>query len=296
MQITSLAAALAGAMLAGALLSPASVQAPFATGAHLFTYTDRGPLGTYEIEVPAVAGTACAAKRCPLVIAMTGLTRNAFQTRDNWLTLAEAKGLLVVSPFLDSTRFPTRLYQQGGMVGEPDRSKWIYNIIERLYDHLVAAGRAEPDGYILFGHSAGAQFVHRMVLAMPDARYRIAIAANAGFYTLPTGAEEAGGHPMPFSLEGTPITEAERAKALQRPLLLMLGDQDNDPNHHQLNNSDGAKAQGPHRLARGNFFFAAAEAEANRLGVPFGWRKIVVPGVGHDNTRMAEAAARALFP
>lgn len=279
-----------------ALIAPAlAQQARFPTGAHQFDYTDKGPRGTVTIDVPTVAGSACATKPCPLVIAMHGVTRNAVQTRDNWLTIAEEKGLIVVAPHLDRERFPTRLYQQGGVVGEPDRAKWLYHTIERLYDHLVAEGRAEKGGYVLFGHSAGAQFVHRMVLALPEARYKIAITANAGFYTLPTGAAAAGGYPMPYSLEGTPITEAERAKALQRPMLLMLGDQDNDPNHYQLNNSDGAKAQGPHRFARGQFFFAAAEAEAKRLGVPFGWKKIIVPGVDHDNTRMARAAAEAIW-
>jgi poly(3-hydroxybutyrate) depolymerase len=234
-------------------------------------------------------------KACPLVIAMHGLTRNAIQTRDNWLTLAEQHGLMVVAPYLDRKRFPTRLYQQGGVVGEPDRAKWLYQTIERLYDHLVMQKRAEAGGYVLFGHSAGAQFVHRMVLAMPQARYRLAIAGNAGFYTLPTGKAEAGGFEFPFSLDGTPISEADRKAALQRPMILMLGDQDIDPNHYQLNNSEGAKAQGPHRFARGQFFFAAAEAEAKRLGVPLGWKKVVVPGVDHDNTRMAAAAAQLIF-
>lgn len=262
-----------------------------AVGPHLFNFADRGPKGAQEIEVAAVAGSACARKACPLVIAMHGVTRNALQTRDNWLDLAEKHSLLVIAPYLDRKRFPTRLYQQGGVVGEPDRAQWLYPMIERLYDHLVAEKRAEANGYILFGHSAGAQFVHRFVMAMPDARYRLAIIGNAGFYTLPTSKAEAGGHEFPFSLDRTPISPAERAKALQRPMLVMLGDADIDPNHYQLNNSRGAKAQGPHRFARGNFFFAAAEAEARRLGVPFGWTKIVVPGVAHDNTRMAAAAA-----
>ncbi len=103
------------------------------------------------------------------------------------------------------------------MIGEPDRTKWLYQTIERLYDHLVTTKRAEAGGYILFGHSAGAQFVHRMVLALPEARFRLAVIGNAGFYTLPTDAGPAGGFQFPYSLEGTPITEAERAKALQRP-------------------------------------------------------------------------------
>jgi poly(3-hydroxybutyrate) depolymerase len=283
-------------VLALLLLTPvAFAQAQNPVGPHLFTYQDRGPRGDVEIEVAAVAGSACAMKACPLVIAMHGLTRNAIQTRDNWLTLAEQHGLMVVAPYLDRKRFPTRLYQQGGVVGEPDRAKWLYQTIERLYDHLVMQKRAEAGGYVLFGHSAGAQFVHRMVLAMPQARYRLAIAGNAGFYTLPTGKAEAGGFEFPFSLDGTPISEADRKAALQCPMILMLGDQDIDPNHYQLNNSEGAKAQGPHRFARGQFFFAAAEAEAKRLGVPLGWKKVVVPGVDHDNTRMAAAAAQLIF-
>ncbi|CAN1507947.1 hypothetical protein MCEMSEM23_00690 [Rhabdaerophilaceae bacterium] len=272
-----------------------SVAAQNQVGPHEFVYLDRGPNGPIEIDVMAVAGSACVRKACPLVIAMHGVTRDAEQTRDNWIDLAEKHSLLVVAPHLDRKRFPTRIYQQGGVVGEPDRTKWLYPLIERLYDRLVEVKLAEASGYILFGHSAGAQFVHRFVLAMPDARYRLAVIGNAGFYTLPTGKAEAGGHEFPFSLDGTPITNVERAKALQRPLLVLLGDRDIDPNHHQLNNSEGARAQGPHRFARGHFFFAAAEKEAKRLGVPFGWKKIVVPGVAHSNIHMAAAAAAEMM-
>lgn len=285
------------AMVLACALPLAGVEAQNAnpTGAFSFEYRDEATQGARMVEVVAVAGSSCANRACPLVIAMHGVTRNAIQTRDNWLKLAEEHQLLVVAPYLDRARFPTRLYQQGGVVGEPDRTKWLYPMIERLYDHLLSNGRATRDGYLFFGHSAGAQFVHRFVLAMPQARYRLAIAGNAGFYTLPTEAAAAGGFPFPYSAEGTPITLEERKMALARPLVIMLGDQDIDPNHHQLNNTDGAKAQGPHRFARGQFFFAAAEAEAKRLGVPFGWKKIVVPGVDHDNMRMAAAAAAFAF-
>jgi hypothetical protein len=43
----------------------------------------------------------------------------------------------------------------------------------------------------------------------------------------------------------------------------------------------------PHRLARGRHFFEAARG----LGVPFAWRLVLVPGVGHSNRDMAAAAA-----
>lgn len=282
------------ALLAASLLAVPAL-AENRVGAYSSTFEDRGPNGVVPIEMVTVAAKACAAKPCPLVIAMHGVTRNAIQTRDNWLDLAGTRGLIVVAPYLDSARFPTKLYQQGGVIGEPDRSKWLYTTIERLYDAMIADKRAEPGGYILFGHSAGAQFAHRMVLFMPDARYRVAITANAGFYTLPTGKGAAGGFSFRYSLDETPATQADVKTVFARPLRVMLGDQDIDPEHFQLNNTKGAKAQGPNRLTRGQFFFAAAKAEADRLKAPFNWTLTIVPGVDHDNTRMAKAAAELVF-
>src|SRR5271155_4121645 len=39
--------------------------------------------------------------------------------------------------------------------------------------------------YYLYGHSAGGQFAHRLVLFMPNARYQRVVAANPGYYTMP---------------------------------------------------------------------------------------------------------------
>jgi len=106
---------------------------------------------------------------------------------------------------------------------------------------------------------------------------------------------EAGGFAYPYSLEGTPANEATLAAAFARPLLVMLGEKDDDPAHPQLNRSRGAEAQGPNRLARGRHFITVAAAEAARLKVESRWREILVPGIGHDSRRMAAAAAEALF-
>ncbi len=67
------------AMLVLAVFAALPAAAQMQTGAFSLTFRDDGPRGALEIEVPAVAARACAAKPCPLVIAMHGVTRNAFR-------------------------------------------------------------------------------------------------------------------------------------------------------------------------------------------------------------------------
>ncbi len=288
---TGLAALLAlGGPLAAHDLTPFREVGP----GHVL-HEDISPSGSETINVETYVPAACAAKPCPLVFSLHGLNRDAQAARDNWVDAAERYGLLIAAPHFDRERFPTRLYQQGGVRDEPDRLRWVYAVIERFFDRALASGRVAGSRYVLFGHSAGAQFVHRMAILMPEARFSTAISANAGFYTLPTGREAAGGFAFPYSLDGTPATEATVKAAFAKPLLVMLGDRDIDPNHPQLNKSRGAEAQGPNRFARGMNFVAVSAAEAKRLGVESRWSEITVPGVAHQQRLMANAAADALF-
>ncbi|WP_293794916.1 hypothetical protein [uncultured Bosea sp.] len=285
-------ALLVTALALGFGLSAASAETPalFAqTGAAESSYTDLLPA---TIAVSSYAPPACAAKPCPLLIAVHGMGRNAKGARDAWKAAADQAGFLVLAPRFDSDQFPSRLFQQGGVRGEPDKAKWTFGLIERLFDAARASGRVSGDTYTLFGHSAGAQFVHRMLLLMPEARIATAAVGNAGYYTLPALQGERA---YPYSLKGTPATDATLARAFAKPMLVMLGDQDIDPNHHQLNKSRGAEEQGATRFARGQHFMAAAKDEARRLGVPLHWREIDVPGVAHQQSRMAKAAAAELF-
>lgn len=277
----------------GLAAASAGTPALFAqTGPAESSYADPMPA---TIEVSSYAPPACAAKPCPLLIAVHGMGRNAKGARDAWKAAADQSGFLVLAPRFDNDQFPSRLFQQGGVRGEPDKAKWTFGLIERLFDTARASGRVAGDSYTIFGHSAGAQFVHRMVLLMPEARIAAAAVANAGYYTLPALTGQNGARAYPYSLKGTPAADATLARALAKPMLVMLGDQDIDPNHHQLNKSGGAEEQGATRFARGQHFMAAANDEARRLGVVFRWREVDVPGVAHQQSGMAKAAAAELF-
>jgi hypothetical protein len=48
--------------------------------------------------------------------------------------------------------------------GTPNpRQEWTFGIVERLFDLLLAQGITTWQRYGLFGHSAGGQFVDRML-------------------------------------------------------------------------------------------------------------------------------------
>lgn len=231
-----------------------------------------------------------------IVFVMHGVLRNADVYRDNWIEFAKQRRFLLVVPEMTQRQFPRDAgYIFGNMVDRAGRPKppaeWAWVTIEKVFDAVRLGTGSARRTYSLFGHSAGAQFVHRLVTYADNPRVDVAIAANAGWYTLPVMAE-----PFPYGLKNSPIDEARVKANLAKPLVILLGDRDTDPNHPNLRRNAEADRQGTNRFDRGRNFHAVAAAEAKRLGVDFGWKLVIVPGVAHDNAGMAAAAVEHLFP
>ncbi|XZE18433.1 serine hydrolase [Pirellulaceae bacterium SH449] len=227
----------------------------------------------------------------PIVFVMHGTLRNAETYRQPWISLADELGCLVVCPEFSTEHYGgSYSYHFGNVVsrrGEANpEEKWTFNAIEHLFDHIRERVNGSGNKYYIFGHSAGGQFVHRMVMMKPDARLALAIAANAGSYTLPDFATS-----FPYGLGGMDYQETRLADALAAPLVIMLGEEDTDPNDRYLPRGESAMAQGPHRFARGQRFMELAEQAAERLGISTEWQITTVPGVGHDNAKLARPAA-----
>jgi pimeloyl-ACP methyl ester carboxylesterase len=53
-------------------------------------------------------------------------------------------------------------------------------VIERLFDHVRQTLGISATTYDIVGHSAGGQFVERLVLFLPSARFRRAVASSPG--------------------------------------------------------------------------------------------------------------------
>ena len=240
----------------------------------------------------------------PIVIVLPGGGRNGEDYRDSWIQAAERFDLLVLAPSFDERQFPGPInYNLGGMIrGDADIATlrnveltpprtWLFSDIEVIFDQAVAQTGSAQTHYDLFGHSAGAQIVHRMVLFAPKMRVRTAIAANSGWYTTP-----APGVPFPYGIRGISLPVGQLERAYDRKLVLLLGELDNaEETRGHLRESIEANAQGEHRLARGKHFHDLAARESARLGLHSNWRLEIVPGVGHDYRRMGEAAAHFLY-
>jgi len=229
----------------------------------------------------------------PLLFAMHGMSRNAVSARAAWIDYADRRGILVLAPEFSKKHYPHgAMYNRGnmtGLFGRLPEAEWTYTAIERIFDAVRRATGSRRARYLIFGHSAGGQFVHRLVLFKPQARIELAFAANAGWYAMPTFEVS-----YPYGLGHSVATTETLTKAFGQPLVLLLGDRDTDPNAANLNNSHGARKQGPHRFARGQAFYTTASEEARRLGVALQWRVQTVPGVGHSSSGTSRAAQELL--
>jgi poly(3-hydroxybutyrate) depolymerase len=231
----------------------------------------------------------------PVVIVLTGMKRDAENYLRDWTGLADARRFVVAVPEFSQAQFPgDEGYIMGNTVdasGRPvPRGQWSFSMIEPAFDAVKAhTGNTSP-GYLLYGHSAGAQFVQRFIYFVPAARLERAVAANAGWYMLPDRTIA-----FPYGLKGTPVDAAALRHALGVPMTVLLGTKDTNAADRVLRKTPEAEAQGPHRFARGHFFFARGQAAAAAMKAPFGWTLATAPGVGHSDPGMAPFAVTHLL-
>lgn len=233
----------------------------------------------------------------PIVIVQHGVQRNAEEYRDGWIQYADKYNLLVVCPEFSKEKYPgVRYYNIGNITDSGNQNgtiqpkdEWVFSVVDRVFSEVRDRTGSTRSTFTLFGHSAGAQMVHRYVLFAEESHAGRIISANAGWYTMPDDTVE-----FPYGLEDIAITEAGLAKAFAKPVIILLGENDTNFKSKVLRHTPEAEAQGINRFERGKNFFETAQAKAAELNVPFNWKLITVPGVGHDDLGMAAAAAELI--
>ena len=220
-----------------------------------------------------------------------GVGRNGASYRDYWLPLAEQFDLFVIAIEFPEEGFPDYLrYHFGNMRNEDGtpnpREQWTYGIVPRVFDALRAAGVTARERYGLFGHSAGGQFVHRMLSFGYRERVAVAVAANAGTYAMPDLDI-----PWPFGLGKTAVTPDSLAEIVRFPITVMAGMNDTKTTGRYFPKGPRSLKQGETRYHRAHEYVRLGQEAAAALGTRCGWTVIDVPDVGHDGRGMSVAAA-----
>lgn len=234
-------------------------------------------------------------RRCtpatPILFVHHGVNRNGDDYRDYWLPLVDEADVMVIAPEFPNDGFPgSPWYNYGNRTddsgAEKPRAEWTYGIDQLVFQALQAQGLTQRPGYGVFGHSAGGQFVHRMLSLGFREQVACAVTANAGSYALPDLQT-----PWPFGLAGTGLGTGELSRWLGFRLTVMAGTADCDPNSSNLPREDLSMAQGTNRYDRAHHFIRTARAQAETLGIACAWTIVDVAGVAHDGEKMSAAAA-----
>jgi poly(3-hydroxybutyrate) depolymerase len=232
----------------------------------------------------------------PVLFVHHGVRRNGYDYRDFWLPLVDREGVLVIAPEFHGDHYPkSPWYNFGNLRDEQGKSKpreqWTFGVVGRLFEALQREGITRRTGYGLFGHSAGGQFVHRMLSLGFRDKVVAAVSANAGTYSMPDLEVE-----YPYGLAGVGLDEPALKAFLRHPLIVMAGTADIDTTSETFPREEQAMKQGGTRYERAHRYVANARAAASRFGMACAWKIIDVPDVGHDGERMSIAAALVLGP
>lgn len=233
-----------------------------------------------QLFLPASPGPATG-----LLVSVHGISRNAAEHLRGFAPLAAAHDVAVLAPVFPPAAFPD--YQR---LGRPGMGLRADDALQTMLDRLIRQVGLSPRRFHLFGHSGGAQFVHRYVMAYPGqvARY---VASAAGWYTLPDAAV-----PYPLGIDARdalPGLAFDPEDFLRVPGAVLVGARDRKRGTALRKAPVVDRVQGVTRIARAEHWVGAMNAAAAGHGLLPPVSLQVVSGAGHRFAEMVTYGAIA---
>ena len=217
---------------------------------------------------------------------------------ERWRMEAEARGVLLVAPAFNNTHFGSQDGPWGGyrsLLGRDiDADEFVHAIL-REYRALLPG---YDERILLYGHSAGGQFVSRYLVVHPN-RVRQAVISAAGSYAWPNATVSfpngMGAATLTANWGGTTnsrlfdVSEADFVAAGQVPVTVVVGTADTEILQGPIGNT------GANRWERGRNWvedmnrFVADNRRAGRA------RFVSVEGAPHNSVPLTPASIEALF-
>lgn len=285
------------------LYAAAADLGTFSRGAGSMPFDEYKPLAGRGISLCYYIPTKGNVRTMPVLIVFHGAQRTACDPRDNWMDLAEKDGFVVLAPEFPKDGFDENAYQFGNVYADRSMTRlnpeelWVYSIVEPIFDYFKSQTGNRARTYSIDGHSAGGQFVHRFLIAKPDARVDMAVASNPGTWTWISSDGTVNGSEdkftWPYSVYGTPFNDRRHIEAyFSRNLVVHLGDADTATSGKYVPTDKAALTEGSCRYERGQNYFAQMRDFAANNGFRFNWEMVVVRGVGHRGKGMIYAISR----
>ncbi|WP_299520961.1 T9SS type A sorting domain-containing protein [Winogradskyella sp.] len=269
-----------------------------------FTFTPQPPLNRPPVEVFYHIPEGNIATM-PILMSFHGAARDGATHRDYWVNMANSNGFMVFAPQFSNANYPglgdnyimSNIFEDGDNPSPEtfnDQNEWTCSILDPLFEYIKTDISGTQLSYSAWGHSAGAQFLHRLFMYLPNSNINVAVCSNAGWYTVP---EESVNYP--YGILNSQLPQSDLISSFSNNIIIHLGQDDTVPSTDPGGPRDNTvlnNQQGLHRLERGQYFFNTSQTVAGNLGVDFNWEKHEVPNVGHDGQLMANDALQYLMP
>ena len=269
------------------------------TGSGKYIYNDYAPFADKPINcfyyVPANSTSTT-----PVFMALPGASRNAQSLRDGLIASADQKGFIVLALEFSETYFPgSDMYNMANIFEDGDdpspatlnpEEEWTFSVLDPIFEDFKNIASLSVATYDVFGHSAGAQLIHRYLIFQPSSSVKRVVSSAAGWYAVPDVAIE-----FPYGLLASPAETTPSQPYFSKECFIIVGANDTDPNSFNLRHTPEADAQGNNRLERAQHFFQESYQIAQGKNEQFNWHYLLVPNVGHDQDAMANFAVDQLY-
>ena len=180
--------------------------------------------------------------------------------------------MLIICPEFTDEKYPgSRYYNTGNVTDNSGNLQpaedWVFDVVDRIIVDVKQRTDSADSKVLTFGHSAGAQMVHRYALFDEDSASDLIISANAGWYTMPD--EEIR---FPYGIGAVNFSDEQLKRAFAKTVVVMLGEEDT-LRSDDLRTTAEADTQGLNRFERGQKFFETCKEKAAELNAPFNWKQ-----------------------